>query len=131
MRPVLDVVAPAREGQLVEQGLVVGAEPREERLVVAALEHVHRVELQQAEALDAEVQLTGAHGIRPLDTEALRRERDATGGGGGDGVGHAASLTMGSDTAAAAGQRMPRAASARVGERASRCLDCRHGDPLP
>ena len=44
---------------------------------MAALEHVDRVELEQAEPIDHEVQLTGAHGIRMLPPEALGGEGDA------------------------------------------------------
>jgi hypothetical protein len=40
------------ERQLVEQGAVVRTEARERREVVAALEHIDRVDLQQVDAID-------------------------------------------------------------------------------
>ena len=78
VRDVLHVrcTGPQRDG--IQQCLVVRAEPGEHRQVVAALEHVHGVDLQQAEAVDQPVQLTGAHDRRAWATEALRRECDAT-----------------------------------------------------
>jgi len=76
VRPRLDVGRPAREREPVELRLVVGAEAREEREVVAALEDVDRVDLQHREPLQREVELARADGPgRP--PEALRREGDA------------------------------------------------------
>ena len=89
MRPVLEVAAASGEGQPVEERLVVGAEPREQRQVVAALEHVDRVELQHAEPLRWRGSAggcptaPGAGRPKPCAASAIRRAR-----GGGEGVGH-------------------------------------------
>ena len=47
--PVLEQPAAARIGDVVQQVPRVGPEPREDRQVVRAHEHVHRVDLQQSE----------------------------------------------------------------------------------
>ncbi len=83
VRPVLDVRRPPGEQEPVELRLVVRSQPGEEREVVAALEHVHGVDLQHGEALQGEVQLARADGAGGAP-EALRREGDAAGLGGGD-----------------------------------------------
>jgi hypothetical protein len=78
VRPVLGVAARAAEREAVEVRLVVVAEAGEDREVVAALEDVDRVELQQA------VPTTAAVDGRPnpCAASAMRRawpaEREVT-----------------------------------------------------
>ena len=88
MRPVLDrsPTAPAREA--VEQAPVVLADAAERRKVVAALEDVDGVDLQQPEPVDHAVEGTGARGPGQWPGEALCGERDAAREGGRDDVDH-------------------------------------------
>ena len=76
-----------REGEPVERRLVIFTQSGKGRQVVAALEHVDRVELKHAEALHEEVQLAGADGCGRA-TESLGGERNASGLGGGKGLDH-------------------------------------------
>src|SRR5690606_4225727 len=79
VRPVLDVWTLLREGEPVEGSLVVGTQPGEGRQVVAALEDVDRIELQQPQPLDDTVQLPGAGLWRAWPPEPLGRQGDPAG----------------------------------------------------
>ena len=83
MRPILDESACATEGEAVEVRFVVGAKPREEREVVAALEDVDRVELQQSQPVDRRVQLANSWLDRARSSESLSGQSDASSLGGG------------------------------------------------
>ena len=103
MRPVLDQpaihAAGAVRGDAVEQRRVVGTETREQRHVVGAAEHVHRVQLQQSQAPD-----------RPGDRRQARLLASGPGAGG---------KALGGQRDAPRGLRaQPHARSGSSGERA-------------
>ena len=71
-------------GQAVERCPRVAAQPAEERQVVRAGQHVHRVDLDDGEPLDRPAQLPGADGrtagrgsAKPWAARAMRRARPA------------------------------------------------------
>ncbi len=76
VRPILDVARGVREGQSIEIGFVVLPEPRKHGEIVAAFKHVHRVELQEPEALDGRGELTDSRGRRMRAAEPLGGEGD-------------------------------------------------------
>jgi hypothetical protein len=73
-QPALALAAP---GGAIEQSLWVIAEPREQRQVMRTRQHVHRIDLQEPQPLDAALHLAGIHCRRPRNTEARRRQRNA------------------------------------------------------
>lgn len=79
MRPILDEATPLGVDQTLELGLVVAAEPGEQRQIVAAFEHVHRIELQQPEPVEARIELADADARWSRAAEALGGEADASG----------------------------------------------------
>lgn len=107
MRPVFGVRAAAAEQHPVERRAVVRPHAGEYGQVVAALEDVDGVDLQQAEAPDLRGQAPRARrvGVRPA--EALRSQGHASGEGGGDGIDHAATLPATPDRAAGTGGTGP------------------------
>lgn len=80
MREILHVGTAPPEDQAVQCGRIVGAEPREERHVVGAGEHVHGVDLDDAEPAHHRLQVSRARGGRLLGArEALSRQRHPPG----------------------------------------------------
>ena len=83
-QPALALAAP---GDAVEMIAVVVSEPREQRQVVRARQHVDRIDLQQAQPVDGALDVAGVGGaVGAGDAEALGGERDAAGGGGDPGL---------------------------------------------
>ncbi|HZK59545.1 MAG TPA: hypothetical protein VFC59_06735 [Cryobacterium sp.] len=84
VRPAFGEPRLAAGGEPVELRLVVDAQAAERGQVVAALEHIDRVDLEQSQPVDERVELTDAgRGARPT-AEALRRQGDAAGERGGE-----------------------------------------------
>jgi hypothetical protein len=79
VRPIFEqsALALAAPGGAVEQAAVIGAEPREDRQIMGADEHVDAVDLVQAEPFDRAAEVALIDRIRPRPAEAQRRERDA------------------------------------------------------
>ena len=85
MRPELEqpAAALATPGQSVEMGAVVVSEPREQRQIVGARQHVDRIDLQEAQPVDGALHMAEiCRTVGPLDTETLGRQRNAPSGGG-------------------------------------------------
>jgi hypothetical protein len=80
--PCLDEATGCVPGGAVEQGGVVRADPREDRHQVRAGEHVHRVDLQQADTVDDLLELAHRRRCRPdgaRTVEALCAQGDPAG----------------------------------------------------
>jgi hypothetical protein len=83
--PVLEQPPRRRVRGAVEQRGVVRAEPTEQRQVVRALKDVHRVDLEQRDAVEHASQRPAVRRAVPRRVrEALRRQRDAAGLRGGE-----------------------------------------------
>ena len=76
-------LALAAPGQAIEMVAVVVAQPREQRQVMRARQHVDGVDLQQAEAVDGASDMADVgRAVGARRAKALRGERDSTGGSG-------------------------------------------------
>ena len=91
VRPIFEqsALAPAAPGGAVEEGGVVGAEPRESGQIMGAHEHVDAVDLVQSEPIEQPPERRPARHRRPRPAEALRGKRDPAGGGKREAVGAA------------------------------------------
>ena len=77
-------LAPASPGESVEMRAVIVSQPREQRQVVRARQHVDGVDLQQTEAIYGAFDVTEVgDAVRARRAKALRGERDSTGSSGG------------------------------------------------
>lgn len=77
MSPVFDVTAAGGERQAVEKRFVVAAESRKKGKVMAALKNVNRVDLEQPESLNFDVQLSRANSVGLWPPETLCGQGDA------------------------------------------------------
>jgi len=78
--PVFEEALRRRRRQRIKRRAVVGAQPREQRQVMRADEHVDAVDLEQAKPPDSVRQRGGADvRVAAQCVESLRRERDAPG----------------------------------------------------
>src|SRR5205823_8624380 len=94
VRPELRPGAAGRQRPAVEGRLVVGTEAGEQRLVVAALEDVDRVDLQEPEPREPGRERPGRDGVGRRQPEALGGQRHPSGLGGGErGPDHATDAT--------------------------------------
>src|SRR6476660_9159601 len=100
---------------------VIVSQPREQRQVVRARQHVDGVDLQQTEAIYGAFDVTEVgDAVRARRTKALRGERDSTGSSGGKGVAFTQVLLPLAAPSPAAGDRAAAALRPHLAIRSSR-----------